>query len=162
MSHIIGIDLSTTGIELVGLDENTNLSFWDHIPLRGPDALERLRDVPRKLPRWGSWWDDVMLVAIEAPWGRNHPGTLAKLSRVFGAILTCIPPTVPQVMEIHPTKWRTGIGLPGNAPKKTCAAKAVELGAYADWKCQDAYDAFCVAWVARDTYFANLNERKTA
>jgi hypothetical protein len=92
------------------------------------------------MPRWGTWWDDVYLVAIEAPWSHGQPGTLAKLSRVFGAVTMCIPPRI-QVWEVDPQAWRTELGLPANAPKDAVAARAVELGARRDWADQNAFDA---------------------
>lgn len=151
MSAILGIDLSTRAIELVLLDETTNRAVWDHIELAGTDHFERLRDIPRRMPRWASgWYDDqgVMLVAVEAPFGRGQAGTEAKLNRVFGAIVTCVPPRI-AVWEIAPHDWRHQLELPGNAPKDACRLRALELGACPDWDDQNAYDAFAIAYAAR-------------
>lgn len=148
---ILGIDLSTKAIELVLIEESTNRCAWDHIELEGLDHFERLRNIPRKMPRWASgWYDDagVMLVAVEAPFGRGQAGTEAKLNRVFGAIVTCVPPRV-AVWEIAPHDWRRELELPGNAPKERCRERALELGACPGWDDQNAYDAFCVAYAAR-------------
>lgn len=149
MSAVLGLDLSTKAIELVRLDESSNAAAWDHLQLEGHLALDRLRDVPRRMPRWNSeFYDDIYLVAVEAPYARAGIGALAKLSRVFGAIVACIPPRL-EVWEIAPHDWRTEITVPGNAPKEACAARCIELGARPDWNDENAYDAFAVAYAAR-------------
>lgn len=150
MSRVVGIDLSSFAVELVTLDETTNHCEWRHCQLHGSNALERLRYVPRAMPRWADgWWDDCYLVAIEAPYGTGQAGTLAKLSRVFGAVAACIPPRL-QVWEVMPGTWRHELDLPGNAPKEICAVRAVELGARRNWADQNAFDAFAVAYAARE------------
>jgi Holliday junction resolvasome RuvABC endonuclease subunit len=149
MSSVLGIDLSSFAVELVKLDETTSAAGWTHVHLHGGNALQRLRDLPRQMPRWGSgWYDDVYLVAIEAPYSTGQAGTLAKLSRVFGAITMCVPPRL-EIWEIAPHDWRRELELPGNATKERGNARAVELGAPRDWKDENAYDAFSVAWCAR-------------
>lgn len=148
MSAVLGIDVSSFAIDMVLLDENTNQTVWDHIPLEGATAFDRLRDVPRRMPRW-SWYDDIYLAAIEAPMGRGEGGTQAKLNHVFGAVVACLPRGLQTVWQVAPHEWRKELGLPGNAVKQVCAARAVELGAYPDWADQNAYDAWAVAWYAR-------------
>ena len=162
MPRIVGIDLSTKAVELVSLDDDTGRPAWDHVHLTGSTALERLRDVPRRMPRWASaWWDDVLIAAIEAPYGGpTQAGTLAKLSRVFGAVATCIPPHV-EVWEVMPKAWRLELDLPGNASKDQVARRAVELGAYRQWACQDAYDGFGLAWYARNVNTRGINAALT-
>jgi len=150
MPYCAGIDLSTYAIEIVRLDENGNHGTWDHLQLDGHDALARLRDVGRKMPRWAdSWWDDCYLLAVEAPMGRGNAGAVAKLSRVFGAIVACVPPTVP-IWELAPHDWRRELEVPGNAAKTVCAARAIELGACPTWADENAYDAYAIAYAARE------------
>jgi Holliday junction resolvasome RuvABC endonuclease subunit len=156
MSTVLGIDLSTRAIDLVRLDETTNQGTWDHLHLAGATALERLRQVPVLMPRH-SWYDDVYLVAVEAPLSRGQQGTIAKLSRVFGAIVACLPAGV-EVWDVAPVQWRKELGLSGHATKEQ-AAEAVDAlrgpGALA-WS-QDALDAYAVAYYARE-----LNARAVA
>jgi hypothetical protein len=119
---------------------------WAHLSLGGGLALERLREVVRVMPR-RSFYDDVYLVAIEAPMSRGQPGTLAKLSRVFGAVVVCVPARV-QLWELSPGEWRRGLELKASASKEACAAECVARGAPA-WGDQNAYDAWAVAYTAR-------------
>ena len=152
MPSVLGIDLSTKAVELVLLDENENQAAWDHLELRGTDALERLRDLPRRMPRWASrWYEDagVYLVAIEAPYGRGQGGTEAKLNHVLGAVVACVPPTVP-IWLVAPHEYRAHLNLPGNAAKALVRQAVLELGAHQEWA-QDACDALAVAHYARDT-----------
>lgn len=151
MSAVLGIDLSTKAVELVLLDETDNRASWDHLELEGADALARLRDLPRRMPRWASrWYEDagVYLVAIEAPYGRGQGGTEAKLNHVLGAIVACIPPAIP-IWLVAPHEYRAHLELAGNAPKELVRQAVLELGAYPDWT-QDACDALAVAHYARD------------
>jgi Holliday junction resolvasome RuvABC endonuclease subunit len=148
VSCVVGIDLSTRAVDLVRLDETSNQGTWDHLHLEGKTALERLRQVPRVMPRRSLYWESVYLIAVEAPMSRGQQGTMAKLSRVLGAIVACLPAGV-EVWEVAPVQWRKELGLSGHASKETCAEAVVELGAPAGWLTQDAYDAYAVAYYAR-------------
>jgi hypothetical protein len=167
MSSVLGIDLSTRAIDLVKLSENDNAATWTRVELEGKTALERLRSLRYEMtvgywtPRDSSFFfDDVYLVAIEAPMSRGQPGTLAKLSRVFGAVVVCLPSSL-EVWEVSPVAWRKELGLPGNASKGECAAVVRRLVSppaysvsgspedfYPSWP-QDALDAYAVAYYAR-------------
>jgi len=147
MSCVVGCDLSSFAVDLVRLDETTNHATWDHLHLNGKSALERLRQVPLVMPRW-SWFDDVYLVAIEEPMSRGQPGTSAKLNRVLGAVVACVPATV-ELWLVRPADWRKALGLSGHASKEQAGEKVDELrGAGAPWS-QDALDAYAVAYYAR-------------
>jgi hypothetical protein len=149
MSFVVGCDVSTKAVDLVRIDETTQACAWNRIELRGTTALERLRDLPHRMPKPASgWWDDCYLAAFEAPMGRGQAGTIAKLSRVLGAVIAHIPTRI-ELWEVTPQDWRRALELPGNAPKDVCAARCVQLGAYAEWEQQDAYDAYAVAFFAR-------------
>jgi Holliday junction resolvasome RuvABC endonuclease subunit len=150
MSCVVGIDLSTRAIDLVRLDESTNHAVWDHFHLEGKTALERLRQVPRVMPRRSLYWESVYLIAVEAPMSRGQQGTMAKLSRVLGAIVACLPASV-EVWEVAPVAHRVALGLGGHASKEEIRDAAIELGAPSTWLSQDAYDAFSVAYFARET-----------
>lgn len=152
MPTVLGIDVSTKAIDLVLLDESTNRCTWDHIPLAGVSAFDRLRDVPRRMPKWG-WYEDqgVYLAAIELPMSRAAGSSIFKLNHVFGAVVACLPRALQTVWAIAPHEWRKELELAGNAPKQVCAARCVELGAYPEWNDQNAYDAFAVAYMARQT-----------
>jgi Holliday junction resolvasome RuvABC endonuclease subunit len=151
MSSVLGIDLSTRAIDLVKLDESTNAATWTRVELEGKTALERLRNITKdSIHRHTGFWDDVYLVGIEAPMSRQQPGTLAKLSRVFGAVVACLPPLL-EVWEVSPVAWRKELGLPGNASKEECADAVrnihMSITSY-NWP-QDALDAYAVAYYAR-------------
>lgn len=151
MSHVLGIDVSSHAIDMVLLDEDSNQAQWTRHELKGKTAFDRLRDIPLRMPKWG-WYEDhgIYLIAIEAPYGRAQAGTLAKLSRVFGAVVACLPRALDPVWEVPPHDWRRELGVPGNAPKTVCAARCIELGAYPEWADQNAFDAFAVARYARE------------
>jgi hypothetical protein len=102
------------------------------------------------MPRWPFYEDTgVYLAAIEAPMGRGEGGTQAKLNHVFGAVVACLPWRI-ETWQVAPHEWRKELRLPGNAHKAVCAARAVELGAYPEWNDQNAYDAYAVAYYARE------------
>ena len=164
MSRVLGIDLSSFNVDLVAIDETTDFASWARLEL-GSDkvhALDRLRQVPVLMPTT-SFYDDIYLVAIEEPYGSNQAGTQAKLNRVLGAVLACIPQEV-QVWTVMPGDWRKALGLPGNASKEeaalaVCALRQDELvrwnvehWPHREWEVwpQDACDAYAVARCARD------------
>lgn len=156
MSVVVGVDLSTVAVDLVRLDETGNDAHWEHLHLEGKTAFDRLRQVRRVMPG-PSWYDDVYLVAVEAPMSRGQSGTLAKLSRVLGAVVACVPaPLV--VWEVAPAAWRRELGLSGHASKEQVAEAVDDLRGLARtlWP-QDALDAYAVAYYARE-----LNARALA
>ena len=149
MSSVLGIDLSSKAVDLVKLDETTNQATWRRVELEGKTAFERLRSISYRMP-FRAYLDDVYLIAIEAPMSRGQPGTLAKLSRVFGAVLMWIPSGF-EVWEVSPVAWRKELGLPGNASKEEAAFAVDDLRGPGtpDWP-QDALDAYAVAYYARE------------
>jgi hypothetical protein len=40
MSCVVGIDISTFGIDLISLDENTNKADWHHLHLEGKSVRQ--------------------------------------------------------------------------------------------------------------------------
>jgi hypothetical protein len=150
----VGIDFDTRAVHLVRLGED-GAATYTRCELTGHDAFERLRSVRGAMPR-SSFWDDVVAVAIEEPQGAQK-ATVAKLKAVQGAIVSCIPRAT-LVEPMVPARWRTGVGLPGNASKSAVQGFAMHhlLGnppdthrsmfrkAIAEWG-QDACDAYCLA-----------------
>ena len=145
-------------------EETSDDAEWIRLAL-GTDkisALDRLRQVPLLMPR-NSFYEDIYLVAIEEPYGSNQAGTQAKLNRVLGAVLACVPQEV-QVWTVMPGDWRKALGLAGNASKEeaalaVCALRQaalarwnVEHWPHREWEVwpQDACDAYAVARCARD------------
>lgn len=159
MSRVLGIDLSSFAVDLVAIDEEGDEAVWHRVTL-GDDkvpALDRLRSVPGRMPP-ASFYDDVYLVAIEAPYGRGEAGTQAKLNRVFGAVIASLPVGL-LVWEVTAGDWRKGLGLKGNATKEECAAAVTLLWRYAATHFdvpQDALDAFAIARYARDVNAAGV------
>lgn len=156
MSHVLGIDLSSFAVDLVQLDETTNTAEWTRVALDGKTASERLRDLRTKWPT-GSYFDDIYLAAIEIPYGRGQSGTLAKLNRVFGAVVTALPAGLP-LWEVGPHEWKKELGM----REKPAAADLSRIAP--DWRIEHAWkpslkkwdetqqngrDAFCLALYAR-------------
>lgn len=150
----VGIDYSTEAIDLVTVDVDdgsARLFHWD-LCATG-DAFGRTRVVPLVVPgRRSAFWDNVRAVGIEEPMGRGKISwaIVPKLKAVQGAIVACIPATLP-VTPLKPAEWRDNIGLAGNATKETVKAWAVaKITAtpanqlVRDWP-QDAFDAYCIA-----------------
>lgn len=148
---IAGIDLSTSAIDVVLLDEDSDAATWRRVPLVGNDAFDRARDVKGAMWQFGSdIWDDVLAIGIEDPRGYGA----GSLYRIQGAILSCLPART-LVHPWIPSAWRKQVGLPGNASKHDVILYAeTALGAPlfmldgTGWP-QDAYDAFCIALATR-------------
>lgn len=149
MSTVLGIDLSSHAVDLVTLDETTNQAHHQHIPLPGKHAWDRTLTIPTLMPA-GSWWDTIYLIAIEAPYGRGQAGTQALLNRVVGAIVASIPHRL-RVPErcwiVRPDEWKTGLKLKGKPSRDDVDG----LGFDCDGWEQDARDALCLAYWARQT-----------
>lgn len=149
MSTVCGCDFSTKAIDLVYLDESTDLARWHSLPLeRGIAGTRQIRHAYA----WARELEDAYLVAIEDPFSAGR--TAAKqLGRVCGAILASLPVSVPDehVWLLRPDEWRMACGLAGNASKADVAAWARErFGEQVAIYSQDAVDALCVAYAARE------------
>jgi hypothetical protein len=147
VSAIAGIDFSTRFVDVVLLDEDTDHADWHRYPLAGlGDAFDRTRTVRYALPS-RSWWDDVIAIGIEQPFGRGS--SVTPLYRVQGAILACLPPLT-LVQPWIPSSWRSAVGLAGNCSKDDVAAYVHDNCLEAiDWP-QDACDALCIALATRE------------
>lgn len=150
--NIAGIDYSTRAVDVVLVPLDRGASNWHRFPLAGQDAFDRTRTVANVVPgRASVFWDSVLAVGIEHPGGTF--GT-REMTRVQGAILACIPDRL-LVEPWPPAKWRTAVGMAGNASKldvlKWVMANAFEHGWKTDEKLleQDACDAYCIALATR-------------
>lgn len=162
MSAVVGIDLSTRALDLVKLDESSNRAEWVRVELEGANAWERtmgVRDVlPAEYPYQQTYWEDVYLVAIEAPYGRGQAGTQAVLNRVVGAVAASLPARlrVPErCWVVRPDEWKQGLGLKAKPHLEDMlslmgTADDSTLAAVAAWDV-NAWDAYCLALWARDT-----------
>lgn len=150
---IVGIDLSTRALDLVKLDDDTNRAEWVRCELVGKDAWERTLRI-RFHPT--SWWDDVHLVAVEAPYGRASPGPTALLNRVVGAVAASLPAQLrdpARCWVVRPDEWKAGLGLKGKPTPRNMPANAEITEMHHPKLPEDAYqnarDAYCLAYWAR-------------
>lgn len=162
MSHTVGIDLSSFAVDLVKLDEERNRAEWVRVVL--PEQPKKSRDpawhrtlaLPSLMPP-SSWWDDVYLVAVEAPYGTRQPGTNAILNRVVGAILASVPARLREpntLWLVRPDEWKGELGLKGKPTVDELLALLPGLtirGVSAEPEAggQDRLDALAVALYAR-------------
>jgi hypothetical protein len=168
MSAVVGIDLSSKALDLVKLDEDSPRAEWVRVELVGRDAWERTLSVRELLLPFGpltrvdhdSWWDDVYLVAIEAPYGRGQAGTQAVLNRGVGAVAASLPArlrTPERCWVVRPDEWKKGLGLKAKATPADMARLFpgwMIAGGVGDmfWPPdQNVRDAYCLAMFARDT-----------
>jgi Holliday junction resolvasome RuvABC endonuclease subunit len=79
--------------------------------------------------------------------------------RTQGAVAAAIPERI-LTWESDPITWRRELGLNGNASKEECAAAVIDCGDTLplDWP-QDAYDAWAVAYWAREENRRRLERR---
>lgn len=143
---IAGIDFSTRAVDVVLLDEDSDVAEWHRVELIGQDAFARARDVKRAMGELESClWDEVLAVGIEDPRGYGA----GSLYRVQGAILSRLPVWT-LVQPWIPSSWRKTVGLPGNASKQAVANFACNHRQVLTsvWP-QDGHDAYCIALATR-------------
>jgi hypothetical protein len=163
-SSVVGVDLSSKALDLVKLDESSNRAEWVRVELAGKTAWERTLNVREKLRDYShlGWWDDVYLVAIEAPYGRGQAGTQAVLNRVVGAVAASLPArlrTPERCWVVRPDEWKQGLGLKAK-PTAEDMRRLTEgkerlwtslPDVYDEAGRQNGRDAYCLAMWARDT-----------
>lgn len=158
MAAVVGIDLSSRALDLARLEEDgarvTCLRVSLEVPGKKAKAWERTLALPALMPPAG-WWDDVYLVALEAPYGAGT-GTVAILNRIVGATVASLPRALQRPERawiVRPDEWKGALGLEfllGKPSAETIAALGLELdGEHA--ATQDARDAACIAYYARET-----------
>ena len=159
MSSVVGIDLSSRAVDLAKLDESADHAIHTRISLerdKRAKAWDRTLLVPELMPKAG-YWDDVYLVAIEIPFGAGT-GAVAGINRVVGAVAASLPAQLREPYRcwaVRPGEWRTWLGLHGKPDVQLIEQLGLVLeGPYA--ASQDARDALCIAYYARETNAAAL------
>lgn len=157
----VGIDVSTSSIDVVFLDENTDDADFHRFALKiGPgDYHESARRIPQILPARGAWRDmGAVLIAIELPMtAPGHGGFQAAVPQavIRGALLACLPKHDDVPVALMPAhlwkKWSLGGGFPGKgqAKKPEIAEWAKATWTNRSTSDQNLLDAFCIAYAAR-------------
>ncbi len=158
--YVLGIDVSSHAIDLILLNETGVKATWINLQLEGKTSFDRLRRIPEQMPP-AAFYDTCYLAAIERPKTR-FMSSAAALFPVFGAVVAHLPTDL-EVWDVPPTTWRHGLALKGNAKKHEVAEAVCKLASNGapdhpiwNWS-QDAYDAYAVAYYARE-----LNTRGVA
>lgn len=153
MSLIAGIDFSSFAVDIVLLDENTNLArhYTRRLDLgHKGDATQRSRRIPDVMPPRSWWRDNTIAVGLEVPFSRQGSDAMAI---AFGAILACLPATR-ELLILRADDWRRSCGLPIRAGRDIHKANAKTF-ARKHWADHppvfddNAADALCIAWATR-------------
>ncbi len=109
----LGIDLSTSRIDLVYLDDDGPGADWERVRLprrdptreRAEEMIDVLRHIRHAMPRRSELERRaVHLVAIEDPYSaQSH--TAKRLGQVFGAIVAVLPPEL-RCRPLPPQEWK--------------------------------------------------------
>jgi hypothetical protein len=151
---IVGCDISTRAIHIIGLDETTNDAELHVVRLdaqRGT-ITERVRRMRDLMVARSAWRDaGATLIAVERPFA-HQAATLAPMMLTYGGLLQLLPPEIP-LLEISAPSWRKECGLPqrGDDRKPAAIRYARDLWLNPPPAIDDnAADAFCIAWAARE------------
>lgn len=151
---IVGCDISTRAIHVVGLDETTNRAQLHIVRLdaqRGA-TTERVRRMRDLMPARGAWADaGATLIAVERPFA-HMAATLAPMMLAYGGLLQLLPADVP-LLELSAPEWRRECGLPQRGDDRKPAAVRFAREQWVDAPAaldDNAADAFCIAWAARE------------
>jgi hypothetical protein len=151
---IVGCDISTRAIHIVGLAEDTNRAELHIVRLdvqRGA-ITERVRRMRDLMPARGAWKDaGATLIAVERPFA-HQAATLAPMMLAYGGLLQLLPAEIP-LLELGPPTWRKECGLPQRGDDRKPAAIRFARDLWADVPSaidDNAADAFCIAWAARE------------
>jgi hypothetical protein len=153
---IAGIDLDTKAVHCCLLSVDDDTATWYEWPIAAKDALSAARNVRDALPSRG-WWKDqgVIMYATESLWSHGRT-TLKVLSRVQGAVIACLDPTL-ELVELSPHEWR--LHSAGRDASKETIRKWAEVQAglgfqsphstnYA-YLTQDRADSYAIAYACR-------------
>ena len=160
---IAGVDYSTTAIDVILLDEDTNHATHHRRRLdTGPgNAQDRLRRVRDAMPSRGAWRDSgVTVIGIEEPFAYGTMKSLPAMLMVLGAIIATLPPELPLAL-LRADDWRKACGLRIRGQRDELKREAIRF-ATSRWSNpplrvdDNIADAFGVAWAAREL------ERKAA
>lgn len=143
--RVAGVDVSSFEVTVVTiLVEDGSHPECHRYRLEGIDSFDRARMVGEAMPgRAHSFWDDMLAVAIEEPFGMNT----GHAYRVQGAVLSMIPAHL-LVEKLDPMSWRRENGLSGRSKKGEVFEFATELLGERPVS-QDAADAWCIARAMR-------------
>jgi hypothetical protein len=154
VSSVVGIDLSSRALDLARLDETHGCVTHRRVDLEAvgkrSTSWERTLALPRLMPNAG-WWDDVYLVAIEAPYGPGT-GTVAILNRIVGALIAGLPPRLrapERCWVVRPDEWKGELGLRGKPTTDDLERVGLVIIGTGP-ETQDARDAACLAYYARE------------
>jgi hypothetical protein len=119
-----------------------------NLPGFGPPLAYTFDDDSR-----GSFWEDVYLVAIEAPMGFGSNA----LDRVVGAIAASLPADLRKPERcwiVQPQEWKAALGLKAKPTAEDITRLApgalLERADIDRAYLQHGYDAYCIAKFARD------------
>lgn len=151
---IVGCDISTRAVHVVGLDEETNRAELHVVRLdvqRG-SITERVRRMRDLMPARGAWRDaGATLIAVERPFA-HQAATLAPMMLAYGGLLQLLPVDVP-LLELSAPEWRKECALPQRGDDRKPAAIRFARDIWTDPPAaidDNAADAFCIAWAARE------------
>lgn len=139
----VGIDANAREVNLVSIDLDT-MAIKHHLLVGAKKSFDTARAMNTIMPH-SSWWDDIVLVAIERPSGR-FPKVIYAQALVIGALLATIPTRV-LIQDFVPANWKSLIGLSGHATKDQVRAWASEFGADPSWD-EHACDALALVHAA--------------
>lgn len=152
--YVLGIDLSSHAIDFAYVDETEDTFYCTRGILEGEKAWDRTLTIGN-LRNDSIAFENVYLVAIEAPYGRGQSGTLAVLNRVVGALTAVMPARLRQPERcwiVAPHEWKNGLGLKGK-PTREDVRRLLRPAHH--WESipddQNARDAACLALWARNT-----------
>jgi hypothetical protein len=151
--RVAGIDLSTFSVDIVTLplkgDGPPDIVACPFGNKRKGDAFKRTRLLAGAMPG-REFWDDVIAIGIEEPWGKGRDSTAAGF-RVQGAIIACLPPEI-YLESFSPSVWKARSGVGGGASKGEIYELVRVLEKYAGREMtmsQDSADAYCIALATR-------------
>lgn len=154
--NVLGIDFSSSAIDLVYLQEDADIARWHRIPLEpGWQGVRKIRHSYA----WAGELEGagVYLVALEQPMS-SFRNSIAALNRIQGGILCSLPLEL-DVWLLAPGEWHAGIGLGRNVSTQKDPGRAALVswalphGADESWPV-DACAALAMAHTAR-----GINER---
>lgn len=132
-NRIIGIDASTNSLAYAVIENGKPIECGEEF-FKGANVFERLSHAKRiteSLVSQGILKADY--IAIEAAVRVNSPKVFSNLSYVYGAIIGELMVSNPEVHEIYPISWQTGIGNPNLKPKEKEALKIASPGKSDSW-----------------------------
>jgi Holliday junction resolvasome RuvABC endonuclease subunit len=132
-TRVIGIDASTKSLAYAIIEDGKPLECGE-VFFKGADVFARLlhaKQLTEALVKMGTLRADY--VAIEAAVRVNSVQTYADLAYVYGAIISQLMVSNPQVHKIYPISWQSGIGNPNLTRKEKEDLKKASPGKSVSW-----------------------------